>query len=525
MFMRRLMITVDVEAQPRRAYEAHVDRLIWGKHPEGQAGITEMMDIADEFGVTMTMFLDWAETDIYGASIDEVGQNIHERGHDLQLHVHPNFFSKEFWKQRALQPVTDMNRSSVDQSRVIAKEIVDRQRRATGTSAVAFRGGAYRFSGSLLQALHENGVQVDSSLNTARREGATGHCAQFRWANGLIELPISIVSDYRKTGKPLEFNFNSGYFKDAGSMQAYLEAFWTEHGDDAIAVLVMHSWSFLTLRADGIFAYEGTHRVERFRQLLEGLNAAGAKVVSAREVIQLASSGDLRIDARDDLSTMVQDVSAIVPAPSCPICQAPKYMISKLGGRQCSECGSVERQRSFAVAYDRSIRAKCNVAGKDVLVLSASASETRFLKARGASTTSADIMPDRKADLVVDFCNMPQVATASRSVVFASYVMPLVYDLDKSIDEIARVLEDGGTFFSVETPIAGDTREVQDDESRAQWYGRDALEKYRVGTYRVLGRDSYLSKLEERFTVDMQVVADPITGKEAAIYVCRKVAL
>jgi len=52
------MIPVDVEAQPRRAPEAPLERLIWGRLPEGQAGIAEMMDIAERHGVALTMFLD-----------------------------------------------------------------------------------------------------------------------------------------------------------------------------------------------------------------------------------------------------------------------------------------------------------------------------------------------------------------------------------------------------------------------------------------------------------------------------------
>jgi hypothetical protein len=102
--MQRLMITVDVEAQPARARDKHVDRLIWGTHPEGRAGIREMMSIAEASDVRLTMFLDWAETDLYGKYIDEVGREIDERGHDLQLHVHADFFSEQFWRRHDVEP-------------------------------------------------------------------------------------------------------------------------------------------------------------------------------------------------------------------------------------------------------------------------------------------------------------------------------------------------------------------------------------------------------------------------------------
>ncbi|MGQ3314628.1 heparinase II/III domain-containing protein [Reyranella sp.] len=522
--MPKLMITVDVEAQPARARDHHVDRLIWGAYPEGRAGIGEMMDLANEFDAVLTMFVDWAETDLYGAAIEEVGREIARRKHDVQLHVHADFFSKKFWSGHNIKPRIDLNLLSLPQAEAIAGEIVQRHTRATGLAPTAFRGGGYRFCDSLLHALHQRGVRLDSSLNSMRRaEASAMNCKQFVSPSGLLELPISIVSNYKNGPRPLEFNFNTGYFRDVASMYAYLDAFWDEHGSDTIAVLVMHSWSFLARGADEHFAYEGLERLNRFRGFLEGLKPAGIEVVSAQQVVDLVTSGRLLVEPPKEVGTSSPvKREPVAPSPACPVCGAPKSSITKLNGRQCSQCGSLERQRSVAVAYDSALRGQYSIEGKEVLVLSPSAAEIKFLQSRGAKTISADIMPDRKADLVVNFCSMPEVRTASRPVVFASYVMPLIYDLGKALDEIARILEEGGTFFSVEAPVKGETREIEDATEQAKWYGAEAWERYRVGTFRILGSISYLANLKARFEVQVEVVPDPITGTEATIYVCRK---
>src|SRR5262245_1470380 len=106
---RRLMITVDVEAQPSRAERNHVDRLIWGEFAEGRAGIGEMMDIADRHCIKTTMFLDYCEEHLYGNAIRDVAREIHRRGHDLQLHAHLDFLSRDWWARNKIAPQYNLN--------------------------------------------------------------------------------------------------------------------------------------------------------------------------------------------------------------------------------------------------------------------------------------------------------------------------------------------------------------------------------------------------------------------------------
>src|SRR5688572_15837100 len=123
--MKRLMITVDVEAQPARAERDHVDRLIWGKYPDSRAGLGEMMDIADRHDVKLTMFLDYCEKYLYGDALLDVGREIHRRGHDLQLHAHLDFLPPQFWTDRALKPQTSLSRVDPAQAAAVLDYLCD----------------------------------------------------------------------------------------------------------------------------------------------------------------------------------------------------------------------------------------------------------------------------------------------------------------------------------------------------------------------------------------------------------------
>ena len=544
MLKHRLMLTVDVEAQLRRAKEDHVNRLIWGKFDAGTAGIREMMTVAEDHSVKLTMFLDWAELDIHGEAISEVAREIYDRGHDLQLHLHNDFFSSEFWAKNKIHRELDLNRLSLEQANVIADEICARQLQVTGVPAIAFRGGGYRFSKNLLTALAKNGVKLDSSLNVTRDTQPVdlNICSQFKWSNGMIEIPVSTVSGFANCLRPLDFNFNTSNFPTGRSMVEYLDVFWNELGDSAVANLVLHSWSMLKLNKNGHFEYVNNDNIKKFRDFLS-LMKENVEIVTSEDLVNMERSGELFLDPPVDLELFSEamarkaDARTGEPIPylvgadkmktagytslSCPICGTGKSRFVEMGGRLCPECGSVERQRILAVAYNNGLRQRFEVMGKSVLIFSPAVSELRFLRDVGlVEKISVDIRPDVKPDILADMCSMPQIADDSQDFVFASYLMPVVYDMGAALDEVQRVLAPGGAFISCEPLQQGITKEVDDPNAVSNWYGKEALEKYRVGSFRILGEVSFLEELKRRFSVERFKARDPITGQVNFVHLC-----
>jgi len=535
------MVTVDVEAQPRRADCDHVDRLIWGKYPEGRAGIGEMMDIADKHGVKLTMFLDYCEEHLYGDSLLDVGREIHRRGHDLQLHAHLDFLSSSFWANRGIAREVSLNKVDAAQSSALFDFLCDRHCSIRGERPAAFRGGGYRYNGAILEAMAKRGVLLDTSVNSSRHTQPIPlpPSKQFLWSNGCLEIPISCVTGYRNTRQSVDFNFNSGSLSSAKAMAEYLDVFYQERGEEAIAALTMHSWSFLRLADKQYFTEIVPSQVEKFEEFL-GMIAGKIKTVTSLDIINLHAHGQLSLDPTLNFSQISakQCPEALRTAPSmpnatssmpkcepvgCPICGAEKSSFVDMGGRRCPGCGSLERQRSFAVAYDQAIRHRFDLGGKHVLIFSPSVSERRFLKDRGiAGEKSVDIRPSSKPDIIADVCNMPQIGSRSQECVFASYLMPCVYNMEAALDEIARVLAPDGTFFSIEMLRHGlPTVESKTEADITRWYGKENFDAYKIGSYRTLGENDYLAALEKRFTVVRYEAADPITEQIITVQVCR----
>ena len=246
---RRLVISIDVEAQPFRAEKDHVSRLIWGNFDGRESGLAEMMRIAQNFNAKLTCFLDYCETLVHGDAIADVGRRIVAQGHDLQLHAHPELLPQSFWEDRALSPIErwqDMRIASKEQAEALVGHIVSAHSSVGATLPSAFRGPGYCFNRQILDALGAQHVALNFSYNPSRdtQPALFGLQKQFTWSNGVCEVPVSCVNGFRNLTRIDDFNFNSSALSTHQRMLEFLDRFTEQLGDDAIAVLVMHSWSF-----------------------------------------------------------------------------------------------------------------------------------------------------------------------------------------------------------------------------------------------------------------------------------------
>lgn len=248
----KCILTVDVEALAMRAPEHHVDKLIYGRIDGGEWGIGKMMDVADKYNVKMTFFLDFAEVELYGEEIIEVGKYIISRGHDLQIHCHYNLLEKKIFERF---PQADRSYYAWYEDEGISDFIVDycleQYHKCTENPPVIFRGGEYRFEEAILRKLKEKGIMADASYNFMRPLKKPIH-KQFVFENGLLELPVGILP---KQGDvpPKALNFNEAHLYPAkkedldGCLKEYEKLFYDfydYYGKDALAAMLMHSWSF-----------------------------------------------------------------------------------------------------------------------------------------------------------------------------------------------------------------------------------------------------------------------------------------
>lgn len=274
----KCMLTVDVEAFSMRAPDKYIDTLIYGRIDGGEWGIGKMMDIADRYGVQMTFFLDFAEAEFYGNEITDVGKYIVSRGHELQVHCHADCFEDTVHKRF---PHADKRYTAWYEDSEVSQFMVDycleQYHKCTDKTPIVFRGGAYRFGTALLKKLKERGVTADASYNCLRPKPLP-MTKQFTYENGLLELPISVLPGV-KSLHTLNFNSDLLYPVDKDDrkhiLKLYekaLQSFYDYYGKDAIASLMMHSWSFCydkeRYQSKGYFDKPNIHAAEFFEQLL-----------------------------------------------------------------------------------------------------------------------------------------------------------------------------------------------------------------------------------------------------------------
>lgn len=246
----KIMLTVNVEALPAQAADHHVDTLIYGRLDGGEWGIKSMMDTAERYGVKMTFFVDFAEVELYGEQIIEVGKYIVSRGHDLQIYCHFELLREQI--HRHFHDVDD-DCSKWCEDEEISSFIIDycltHYRSCGATGSIVFRGGDYHFGAAMIRILKEKGVAADSTYNSLRPKLRSAN-RQFMFENGLFELPIGIIE---REGEHILLDFNSEVFyptdkDDLGDvLKKYEEQFahyYQYFGEEAIATFVMHSWSF-----------------------------------------------------------------------------------------------------------------------------------------------------------------------------------------------------------------------------------------------------------------------------------------
>lgn len=316
-----LLISIDVEAFPRRATEAPVDRLIWGRHPDGESGLLAMMRIAEKHAVPLTMYLDFAESDLHGAALIDVAKEIDRRGHDLELHCHAEFIPESVWQAAGIRRA-GLSVANERQCGVILDYLCDHYGRACSSPPVSYRGGAYRFNASMIRALAARGIRVLSNYNASRPDVQPlrkGLLRQFYWSNGCLELPISHMPANRlhaSGGDTLvPFNFNVSSLDSPERLKSFLDAFYASQPAD-VAVLMMHSWSFGKLPGGQSEYYDFflPDFVERFDNFLE-LIRNDVRVVTARDIARRVGHGKKLSNIVEDLDEL-PELQPLVPAPS-----------------------------------------------------------------------------------------------------------------------------------------------------------------------------------------------------------------
>lgn len=295
---RYALVTVDAEAQPKRAPHDHVKHLIWGEHANGTAGVREMCAAADDVGAKLVYFVDACGVYLHGEPFADAVRWLVAAGHDVQLHTHSEFLPDDFWTDNGF-PIRPRMLNQYDEARSFftVRYFRDYLADITGKPIRAFRAGSFRWNFGTLKAQGELGIPL--SFNHSMRAYKDGVCPYaeatdqpFAWSNGVIEVPMT---ERRFPARGKEEWWGRLAFP---SSPRYRDPPWrvlwpyTLGRDRQVLVVLLHSWSLLYWDAQGHGVYRDDRRHEDFRKLMRKL-AKDYDIITTEEFLDLHARGKL----------------------------------------------------------------------------------------------------------------------------------------------------------------------------------------------------------------------------------------
>jgi len=248
-----VFLTVDTETsiggafRDARLHPVGYEKRVYGLFKGRAFGIPLMMTIAEKYGIRLTFFVETLASHVFGLeSLQKVVQSILQRGHDVQLHLHPNY--RTFGRlTRQQDPESDfMHAYSASEQRAMLEHGVETLHRCGVPRVSAFRAGCYGADESTVEAMRTVGLVVDSSYNAAHVGAECGFQKRsindvWRWNGEVFELPVSCFHDRSFLGKKLRpLDINGTGFGEAKDFLQKAHAAGTR-----CVVMVLHSFSFI----------------------------------------------------------------------------------------------------------------------------------------------------------------------------------------------------------------------------------------------------------------------------------------
>ena len=237
-----LLLTVDTEASMYKERPLDIDKMVYGRIGNEQYGISRIMDICDEFDFKGTFFTSIFEYAHYGEErIGDICRYVHQRGHDVQLHTHPNWkYDRRFMWQYTLQEQTD-----------IIREGKEKIHQWIGVAPIAHRAGSFGADRNTLQALKGNDIPIDCSFasnyppcklnNNFLKENAVS------FMEDVIEVPLTVFTQFRLANmKPYRhFDLNADTLSELIHIVRV-----AKETNLRVITLLLHSFSFLKRNKD-----------------------------------------------------------------------------------------------------------------------------------------------------------------------------------------------------------------------------------------------------------------------------------
>lgn len=248
-----VFITVDTEHSIGGAFgDRHLkpvgnEKRVWGKIGVKSFGIPLMMDIAESYDIRLTFFVEVLNKYYFGEDeTKKVCEYILNRGHDIQLHLHPNYlnFLTENPQEQKFSDI--IGTYTLKRQIELLDDGIKTLVRNGIPRPIAFRAGCFGANQDTLRALRENGFLVDSSYNRAYLPAPClledNGINDLAYLDGIWELPVTnfVESTKLRSKRFKPFDINGVSFPE---MKWVLNRA-KENGPRSVTI-ILHSFSFL----------------------------------------------------------------------------------------------------------------------------------------------------------------------------------------------------------------------------------------------------------------------------------------
>lgn len=503
----QILFSVDVEALPGRAPDHPIERLIWGgaHGPEGH-GVGRLADIFNNHGVKATFYVDFATTCIHGEEgLTEAARYLSRVGQDVQLHVHSEVLVRNQQWVHATDAIPTFALHSFSTAKRAIEYAVEKYEKALNKRPEIFRAGGLWWSTDSIQATQASGIPYASNVSPSRPFCPSTNL--FKWENGLVELPVDLCLDpYIQNG--------------CSNLRNDIEAILQNKTDNFVACY-LHSWSLSPRTKEGYhLEYSGILQ-SNLEEAIRIIKEIGKADASNTQYIQ-SNKNNTSIQALltwNDSSLNVKEKPTNNKGDCCTCNICGTLLIkSKLKNDVCPFCKLRTRHRVLKSALDRQLGDIFK--GKRVLANHADPNEKKLFFSSAQSVVNFDVRPIDYLDCIADVQNLHQFAAGAFDVFYSIYVLNHVTDDIRALREIKRVLSDNGIAVIMAPCRIGDKTRLHTDIT--QNYGKEALDKYGVGSYRYYGFCDFINLLNTQFDVEYYLSMDTITNQQDFIYICKK---
>lgn len=243
-----------------------------GVTARGEFSLSYQMDVLDAHGLKTVFLVESLFACAVGIeALGEIVAMIQARGHEVQLHVHPEWLA---WMPDSILPGRtgqNLKEFTEEEQGVILARGLDNLRQAGALNVQAFRAGNYGADFATLRALARLGIPFDTSYNRCYLDAECGlrlpdPLVQPRMVEGVCEVPISYFSDYPGHLRHVQLCACSHREVRQAVTQAWRLGWRT-------FVLVSHSFELLRRDRFGIPNAPDRVMIKRFERLCQFLGA------------------------------------------------------------------------------------------------------------------------------------------------------------------------------------------------------------------------------------------------------------